>query len=429
MTQNQLKTPDHSKKLAIIGSGISGLGAASVLHASHHVTLYEANPTLGGHSRTVEVPTQDGSIAVDTGFIVFNKRNYPLLTRLFEFHHIPIAPSDMSFGVSIDHGWLEYGTRHALGLFAQKRNLLRVQFWKMIFDILKFNQTARRFLHSDPSISLGDCLHHLGMGSWFRNYYLLAMGGAIWSMPLNQMLDFPAHSFLRFFDNHGLLTVADHPQWYTVVGGSRSYVARLGETYCDQIYLGRAAQKIWRADGHVCVQDQTGATHVYDDVVLACHADQARAIIADPTPQEDHVLTAFRYQKNTAILHSDVSFMPSRPSAWASWVYLSDQQSHTAPQVSLSYWMNNLQPLKTKTPLFVTLNPGRMPDPATVYDMHEFEHPVFDENAIRMQDQIETIQGQNRLWFCGAYQRYGFHEDGLLSAVQMAKKMGYAPIW
>lgn len=417
------------KRTAVIGTGISGMAAASILHPHHDITVYEKNDRIGGHSRTVNVPTPDGIIPVDTGFIVFNKRNYPLLTRLFEYYNVPIAKSDMSFGASIEGGWLEYGTQHVSNIFAQKRNLLKPQFWRMIRDILHFNKEAKEYLEKDPSISLGKCLDALGMGDWYRQYFLLPMGACIWSTPLAQMLDFPASSFIRFFENHGLLSMNDQPQWYTVQGGSKEYIVRLTAPFKDRIRLNCGAVKIERVAGGVLVHDTQGGSTMFDQVVFACHADQALAMLQNPTADEVQILGKFSYQPNRMVLHSDISFMPKNKGAWASWVYLSEAKTDDKPNVSLSYWMNNLQPLATKTPLIVTLNPSRVLTKALIHDEANFEHPLFDEAAIRAQAQIPTIQGRDRLWFCGAYQRYGFHEDGLGSAVAMAKQMGLEPVW
>ena len=417
------------KNIAIIGTGISGLGAASMLHAHHEITLYEKNDYIGGHSRTIDVKTKDGIIPVDTGFIVFNKYNYPLLTRLFEHLKVPIVESNMSFGVSIDNGWLEYGTQKLSHIFAQKRNLLRPAFWRMLADILKFNRVAKTYLNKEPSFTLGQCLDELKMRTWFKQYFMLAMGGAIWSTPIVEMLKFPVSTFVRFFENHGLLTIKDHPQWYTVQGGSREYIQRLTKPFKDRIYLSRGVKKVWRDSTRVIVEDDQGHQAPYDYVVFACHADQALAIIADPSSDEKMVLSAFNYQANRAVVHSDISFMPKRKQAWASWVYISEGKKDENSAVSLSYWMNNLQPLQTKQPLILTLNPGREPNPKLIYDDYLFEHPVFDTMAIRYQSDIETLQGKNHLWFCGAYQRYGFHEDGLNSAVNIVRLMGVEPSW
>jgi predicted NAD/FAD-binding protein len=421
--------PQTPKKIAIIGTGISGLGAASILHPHYDITLYEKNDYIGGHSRTVTVKTEEGIVPVDTGFIVFNKRNYPLLTRLFDFFGVPIVKSRMSFGASINGGFLEYGTEKISHMFARKKNWVRPEFWRMIFDILKFNKMARGYISYDPSFTLGDCLNEIGTGKWFRNYFLLPMGSAIWSMPFDKMLQFPASTFIRFFDNHGLLTVRDQPQWYTVQGGSCEYIRRITNPFKDRIHLRRGVQKVWRTGEGVMVEDVHGHQTLYNDVVFACHADQALGMIVNPSADETNMLSAFRYQPNRMVLHGDVKFMPRNRKIWASWVYLSNRAGGANASLSLSYWMNNLQPLQTSRPIIVTLNPGHAPDPNLVYDEYIFHHPVFDAAAIYNQTRIEKIQGIDHFWFCGAYQRYGFHEDGLASAVQMTERMGVRPPW
>jgi predicted NAD/FAD-binding protein len=267
------------------------------------------------------------------------------------------------------------------------------------------------------------------MGDWFREYFLLAIGGAIWSTPLVQMLDFPAQTFVRFFDNHGLLTINDQPQWYTVKGGSCEYVTRLSADMKDQIRTNCGAVKVARVQGGVEVTDSQGNTEHYDQAIFACHSDQALAMIDAPSVLEHELLGNVRYQPNDMLLHSDTSFMPKRNGAWASWVYLSESRKDQNPSVSLSYWMNRLQPLNTEQPMIVTLNPARPPEPALVHDAYRFEHPVFDEPAIRTQARLGEIQGVDRLWFCGAWTRYGFHEDGLQSAVQVAKQLGVEIPW
>lgn len=416
-------------KIAIIGSGISGLGAGYLLHPHHEITLYESASVLGGHSRTKTIQLAEGAVPVDTGFIVFNKRNYPHLTALFEKIGVPIAPSNMSFGVSIDSGKIEYGTRRLTDMFAQPANLLRPAFWRMLKDIMRFNKQAHRYLQQDYQGSLKDCLDEMGMGEWFRRYYLLAMGAAIWSTPLAQMEHFPARTFLRFFDNHGLLTVSDQPQWYTVVGGSQQYVKRLSASFLGNIRIGCGVKAVHREAKGVSVLDANGQINYYDAVIFACHSDQVLQILKTPTEQESQALSAIRYQPNVAVLHTDKQFMPKRSRAWSSWVYMSQKKPSDDANISLTYWMNNLQPLPTKTPVLVTLNPNEMPKADLVYDVHEFAHPVFDEAAIQAQTQLHDLQGQDRLWFAGAYTRYGFHEDGLLSAVNIAQKMGVPIPW
>lgn len=414
------------QKIAIIGTGISGLGAALMLEKTHAITVYEKNETAGGHSRTVDVTLDGKTFPVDTGFIVFNHRNYPHLTKMF--HHLQVATSrsDMSFGASIGNGFLEYGSK---GLFAQKRNLFRPQYWRMLADILRFNASARPEDVADPSLSLRAYLEQKGVGDWFARYYLQAMGAAIWSCSVETILDFPAATFLRFFANHGLLSVNDHPQWYTVKGGSRAYVGKIAGILGDRLRSACGVTKVVRNGAGWDVIDSTGCKQTYDQVVFACHADQALAMLHNPPEGIAQVLASFRYQENTAVLHTDTSFMAKHKGCWTSWMYLSETDIDRNESVSLSYWMNNLQPLPTSHPVFVTLNPGREPAAAKVYDRHVFTHPIFDRAAIEAQSAIPDIQGRDGLWFCGAYQRYGFHEDGLLSAVNVVERMGGRPPW
>lgn len=414
------------KKVAIIGTGISGLGIAHLLHPTHDITLYEKNDYIGGHSRTV---TTD-NIPVDTGFIVFNAPNYPNLVGLFKQLNVKTQESSMSFGVSIKNNWLEYGTETGLsGMLAQKINILRPGYWKMLWDILKFNRNALAYLDDTRDLTLGQVCDELNIGSWCREYYLLAMGGCIWSTPLKQMLEYPAKTFIRFFKNHGLLTVNDHPQWHTVTGGSKSYVAKITAPFKDKIKLNCGVASVTRENGKVQILDTDNHKIEYDQIIFACHSDQALRMLAEPTTDEQQILGDIRYQNNTAVLHSDLSLMPENKKAWSSWVYLSKQKEHGDEQVSLSYWMNNLQSLKSDAPLIVTLNPGERPNEALIHDEYVFEHPVFDQKAINAQEKLPDIQGVNNTYFCGAWQRYGFHEDGLWSAVRVAKKLGVDIPW
>lgn len=405
-------------RTAIIGGGISGLGAAYLLHKAHDITLYEQAPDIGGHSRTIDVATPTGSVPVDTGFIVYNRRNYPYLSALFDALDVPVSKSRMSFGISINQGWLEYGTHNIFTLLAQKRNLFRTDFYRMLRDILFFNRQVQNWVLDNPQASIRECLEALRLGAWFRDYYLLAMSGAIWSMSADQILDFPAHTLIGFLNNHGLLTVNDQPQWYTVRGGSREYVQRLSAPFAHQIRTGCAVRTVTRHADSIEIQDSRGATEHYDHVIFACHSDQALKLIVEPTTAEQNILGNIRYQNNRVVVHGDTTLMPRNRKAWSSWVYLADQSA----RLSLTYWMNNLQPLSTDTPIFVTVNPGHEPD--QVYDTHEFTHPVFDHAAIAAQQCLDEVQGQDRLWFCGAWQGYGFHEDGLGSAVRLAERFG-----
>jgi predicted NAD/FAD-binding protein len=417
---------DETKmKIAVVGSGISGLSAAYLLHHSHDVTVFEKNDYIGGHSRTIDIAAGSQPLAVDTGFIVYNERNYPLLTGLFRHLGVATEKSDMSFGASIAGGRMEYGSKN---IFAQKMNLLKPQFWRMIADILRFNRQAEKFINAD-NMTLHECLDALRMGPWFRDYYLLAMGAAIWSCPTDKIMNFPASTFIRFFKNHGLLTVNAHPQWRTVTGGSRAYVQRLTEPFRHKIKTGTAIVSATRTADGVTLTTKTGEVHTFDHVIFASHANETLHIIKDPSEDEKSILGAFTYQPNTVVVHRDDSFMPRRKSAWASWVYLSDGTAGTEPAVSLTYWMNNLQNIAHDTPVFITLNPPQMPAADKTYNTHVFSHPVFDHNAIRAQSKIGDIQGKNRTHFCGAWQRYGFHEDGLMSAVSVARQLGADIPW
>ncbi|MFT6394968.1 MAG: putative NAD/FAD-binding protein [Methylophilaceae bacterium] len=413
-------------RIAVIGTGVSGLGAAYLLHQHHDLVIYEKNDYLGGHSRTIDVPVKEGVLAVDTGFIVFNDWNYPNLLGLFDEIRVPYQKSDMSFGVSIDDGWLEYSSG---GLFAQRKNILRPQYWRMLFDVFKFNKQALAYIEKDPSITLGNCLEQLKMGSWFKRYYILAMGAAIWSCPVETIMQFPAQTFLRFFKNHGLLSINKRPQWYTVTGGSREYIKRLTAPFADCITLGNGAARVTQLGDQYVVIDVKGGKREFDHVIFACHADQALALLEKPTVDEQSVLSSFDYQRNHIVVHSDASYMPQHKQCWASWVYLSEQQQDNNQDISLSYWMNNLQSLKTETPVIITLNPTRRPKESLIINEHNFSHPIFDYKAIIAQDKMQSIQGQRNLWFCGAYQRYGFHEDGLLSAVNVVKRLGGTIPW
>jgi predicted NAD/FAD-binding protein len=415
-------------KIAIAGAGISGLGMAYILHQNgHDITVYDPNDYAGGHSRTMDVSVAEGVVSVDTGFIVYNERNYPHLTALFKRLDVPVTKSRMSFGASIGQGAMEYSSQ---GLFAQKANLFRPSFWRMLADIVRFNKTALARLEKERAyITLGEFLEAMKMGAWFKDYYLLAMGAAIWSCPVSAMMDFPARTFLKFFENHGLLTIKNHPQWYSVKGGSRDYVSRLCHGFADKIRRNNAVVKVTREQDGVRVWDSQGGMQTYDKIVLACHADEALLILADASAQEREVLGAFGYQKNSVILHKDESFMPHARKAWASWIYVSDADKDQSPCVSLTYWMNNLQHLETKENIFVTLNAGRRPREDLIVNEHVFEHPVFNTAAINAQGKIPAMQGVNKTFFCGAYQRYGFHEDGLLSAVNVARAMGEKIPW
>lgn len=417
-----------SQNIAIIGTGISGMGAAYLLHPQHRITVYEQNNYIGGHTRTRDIDYDGRHLSVDTGFIVFNDRNYPHLTALFNRLGVPVEKSDMSFAISVENGAFEWGAKTLNAIFGQRSNLVSPRFWRMVRDVKRFFRESPKVLARDTLISLGTLLDELRLGEDFRRYFLLPMGGAIWSCPVETMLSFPAQTFVRFFQNHGLLTFNDQPQWYTVTGGAKQYVARLTAPFADRIRLNCGVRSVRRSESGVEVADAHGQTELYDQVVFACHGDQALRLLSDATPEEFRILGAFQYQANKVYLHRDTAQMPKRRACWSSWVYLSDGKAHPEA-LAVTYWMNSLQNLPNTHPLFVTLNPLTPIRESLIFDETELEHPVFSAEAVAAQSQIGKIQGKDRAWFCGAWQRYGFHEDGLNSAVQMAAHMGITPPW
>lgn len=416
-------------KIAIIGSGISGLSCAWLLNKKHDITLFEKNDYLGGHSNTASIFYNGNKVVVDTGFIVFNFRTYPNLKAFFELLKVKISKSNMSFGIKdLDNGF-EYSGNNLAGLFAQKKNLFNLKFLKMFKDIVKFNRTSIKLIESGEdlkNITLNEFIDDLKLGDYFKSYYLFPMAGAIWSCPLELIKNYPARTFLQFFYNHGLLTITNQPQWYTVDGGSKEYVKKMSESFDDKIKLGCNIVKSEKVGEKIILTDKEGKDYEFDHVIFASHADQTYKIISDKTKQEKKILSKIKFSKNTAILHKDQKQMPKNKRAWASWVYLSKQKEN---KVSLSYWMNNLQNINNSYPLFVTLNPIDQIDKKDIFGKYEYEHPIFDEEAINSQKNLDKIQGKRNIWFCGAWTKYGFHEDGLNSAINIAKQFGIDAPW
>jgi predicted NAD/FAD-binding protein len=413
-------------KIAVIGTGISGMSAAWLLNQRHDVTVYERNERIGGHSHTVDAPDGKGTIPVDTGFIVYNEKTYPNLTALLAHLGVATEPSNMSFAVSLGGGELEYAGTRLAGLFAQKRNLLRPRFWSMLTDIHRFYREAPTdvTLLDELHTTLGDYLDTRSYSQAFRDDHLLPMAGAIWSAPPDAMLAYPAASFIRFHDNHGLLQVSNRPQWRTVTGGSRSYVERLTASYFDRIELGVGARRVRRLGDRAAVTDAGGVTEWFDHVVIAAHADEALAMLDDPSPSEQALLGAFRYSKNVAILHSDAALMPKRRAVWSSWNYIGPTSPDRAVGCTVTYWMNTLQNIASEAPLFVTLNPQREPTVDKIHAIESYEHPLFDSAAIVAQRRLWSLQGERNTWYCGAYFGSGFHEDGLQAGLAVAEALG-----
>lgn len=413
-----------ARKIAVIGGGISGLGAAYLMSQRHRVTLFEAAPRLGGHARTV-MAGKRGDQPVDTGFIVFNYSNYPHLTALFEKLHVPVAKSNMSFGVSMAGGRYEYALSGLDEVFATRANLLDPRHLGMIRDILRFNKRGLAIAQADPVLTIGGLLAQLGTGDWFRERYLLPFSGAIWSTPTAKILDFPAHAMMEFFRNHALLGYEGQHQWYTVQGGSVEYVNRLS-AYLDRagvnLRAGTPVQAVRRGPMGVWVKVPGAEEEQFDEVIFATHSDVTLRLLADPTGAEAKYLGAVQYQPNDAILHCDTSFMPKRRKCWASWVY-TERGAQDRARISLSYWMNSLQPIPQDDPMFVTLNANHPVREECIYDTYSFDHPVYDLAALDAQAAIRGFNGTNRTWFCGAWMRNGFHEDGYASAVDVARAM------
>lgn len=407
--------------IAVIGTGIAGMSAAWLLSQAHRVTVYERAERVGGHTNTVTVSRAGWSLPVDMGFIVYNEPSYPNLTALFAHLGVPTRVSDMSFAVSLGGGALEYAGTNLAGLFAQPRNVVRPRFWAMLRDIMRFYRNAPADIALLPEdSSLGDYLARQHYGAGFVADHLLPMAAAIWSTPTDKVADYPAANFIRFCENHGLLQLRDRPAWRSVIGGSRSYVARLTARYGDRIHIGRGVCGVRRDENGVRLRDESGREIRHDHVVIAAHADEALAMLGDPSAEESLLLGALRYGANDAVMHSDSSLMPRRKSAWAAWNYIGGRDR----ALCVTYWMNRLQGLPEEHPIFVTLNPPRQPASELVIHRERYAHPIFDAAAMRAQRRLWSLQGQRRTWFCGAYFGAGFHEDGLQAGLAVAEQLG-----
>ena len=402
-------------KIAIVGSGIAGNVAAYHLHREHDITVFETCDRIGGHTHTHEIEHEGRQVAVDTGFIVCNDRTYPNFLALMRELGVELQPSEMSFSVQCAASGLEYNGTTLNSLFAQRRNLVRPTFWRMIRDILRFNRTAPRLLKwRSDSILLGEYLDAHGYSRQFIEHYILPMGAAIWSAGTETLRNFPARYFVRFFHNHGMLTVDDRPQWLTVRGGSARYVEKLTAPFRERIRLCTPVDSVRRTPAGVFVRPVGGEPERFDRVFFACHSDQALRLLADASNEEREVLGAIRYQRNEVCLHTDVRVLPRRRRAWAAWNYhLLDRASE---RVAVTYHMNILQGLPSRTPLLVSLNLDDV-DPKHIIRQMSYEHPVFTQQAVAAQARQAEINGADRAYFCGAYWGFGFHEDGVKSAL------------
>jgi predicted NAD/FAD-binding protein len=416
-------------RIAVVGAGIAGLSAAWLLSQRHRVTLYEAAPRLGGHTNTVDVTVDGITHPVDTGFLVFNHRTYPNLTALFDHLGVETAASDMSFAVSLLDRDFEWSGSSLAAVFAQKSNLARPRFWSMLADIVRFNREATRaaMTGAGGDRSLGQFLEQGRYGRAFRDWYLLPMAAAIWSCPTRTMLEYPFATFARFCHNHGLLQVENRPQWMTVRGGGREYVWRLAAQLAD-VRAGTPVRAVDGLPGHFKVATDDGVEE-FDNVVLACHSDQALALLAHPTGEERSILQSLPYQANRAVLHTDRRLLPRREAVWSAWNYIAGADGVDGRAVGVSYLLNKLQPLPFRSPVIVTLNP-----PAEVRREHviaeiDYDHPIFDLAGIAAQKRLDAIQGRRGLWFCGAWTGFGFHEDGLKAGLAVANALGCVAPW
>jgi predicted NAD/FAD-binding protein len=410
-------------RIGIIGTGISGNLAARLLSQEHDIEVFEASPTVGGHTRTLDVNAFGQTWRVDTGFMVFNDWTYRNFCRLLQLLGLSGTDTDMSFSVTCVRSGLEYQGSSLNGLFAQRSNLFRPRFWGMMRDILRFNREAEELLASDlGEKTLRTLLAEKGYGAWFAENYLVPMTAAIWSCPPDSVWDFPAHFLLAFLRNHGLLQINNRPQWKTVAGGARSYVERLIAPFRERIRTDCPVLAVQRHEDHVVVHPRNSAPELFDCVVLACHADQALALLQDADEEEREILQALPYHPNTAVLHTDISILPRRRRAWASWNY--HIPADEGKPVAVTYDLSRLQKLDTPTPLLLTLNAEERIDPAKVLNRHLFHHPGYTTRSLPAQERLQRRNGQRRTYYCGAYRGYGFHEDGVKSALDVTRHFG-----
>ena len=404
-------------KIGVIGSGVSGLVSALTLQEKFEVSLFEKNSKLGGHSNTVTIEQENKKYSVETGFIVLNDKNYPIFTSLLKHLNIGVNNSSMSFSVSVDKGQFEYSSSY-IGLLGQTKNIIDPKYWGMLRDINYFYTNALKDVKDCPdNETLGQFLKRFNYSNKFIDYHLVPMTASIWSCPTKSILNFPIKSLLVFFENHKLLNIYNRPKWSTVNKGSREYVKKIQSLLKGKIYTNAKVNKISKSKEGIRVHYQDGIK-TFDKVILACHADQSSEILIENFSEEANLLKDFKYQKNTSILHSDINFMPKRKSVWSSWNYITE--TGNSGNLSITYWMNELQGINSPKPILLSLNPKILPNPDLIYGQYSYSHPILDNNAINIQKKLSSIQGKNNLWFCGAWTGFGFHEDGVKSAVEIA---------
>ncbi len=409
-------------RIAVIGSGISGMVAAYRLSRTHDVTVYESGNHIGGHTHTVDVEYQGRDYAVDTGFIVYNDWTYPNFIRLLDEIQVVWQPSQMSFSVRCEKSGLEYNGTSINSLFAQRRNIARPSFLRMVADILRFNARAPQLLQPGaPALTLSEYLEREAYSKYFIDHYIIPMGAAIWSSRPVDMLQFPARFFVEFFSNHGFLSVSNRPTWRVISGGSREYVKRLTAPYADRIRLNTPVASLQRRAHGVVLRLKNGSVENFDQVFIACHSDQALQLLSDPSHEEREILGAIPYQANEALLHTDARLMPRRPLAWAAWNYHLPIEQHG--RVTVTYNMNILQSLAAPAQFLLTLNRGADVDPQQVLGRYVYHHPVYTTAAVAAQGRRGEINGQRRTYYCGAYWGYGFHEDGVKSALVAVEEL------
>ncbi|MEM7400906.1 MAG: FAD-dependent oxidoreductase [Pseudomonadota bacterium] len=407
-------------KIAIIGSGISGLTAAHLLHKQHDITVYESGNYIGGHVNTIDLYAEDQPIAIDTGFIVFNDWTYPNFENLISQLDIQIQDSEMSFSATCEETGFEWSGSGLQSLIFNRENWNQLKPYQIFYDIVRFKKLALRFLNQTDDLRLGEFLTINKFSSAFINYYILPMGAAIWSSHVEQIRDYPAKSFLAFFNNHGLLNLKQRPQWKTIVGGSKQYVAKLVEPFANRIHTNSPVYNIKRVAGRVEVFVKDRSPEYFDHVFFACHSDQALSLLEQASSDEKNILGNIKFQANTAVLHTDEDMMPSRKSAWSSWNYLVPKNNQT--QVNVTYYMNRLQNLNCNQDYFVSLNPSHNISESKILRTIQYMHPVFDYPAIHAQKMFAEVNGKQNIWYCGAYWRNGFHEDGAWSAMQSVEQ-------